>query len=174
MGPQGAAGRPAPPPERAQAGLPEGRSPTRSRSFRTRPPPSPPPRRARALEPVLEEALKAVEAYNFRVSTGQLNRLIQDALFARPYSTKGKNLKIYYATQVAARPPTFALFCNDPEIMHFSYQRYLLNRIREALPLAGTPVRLVLKSSHRRPDEAPPRRTTSRKREDSGQTEKTR
>ena len=117
------------------------------------------------LEPVLDEALKAVEAYNFRVSTGQLNRVIQDAAFARPYSSKGKQLKIYYATQVASRPPTFALFCNDPDVMHFSYQRYLLNKIREAFPLEGTPVRLVLKSSHKRPDEQTPRRTTSRKRE---------
>ena len=117
------------------------------------------------LEPVLDEALKAVEAYNFRVSTGQLNRVIQDAAFARPYTSKGKQLKIYYATQVASRPPTFALFCNDPDVMHFSYQRYLLNRIREAFPLEGTPVRLVLKSSHKRPDEMAPRKTTSRKRE---------
>ena len=117
------------------------------------------------LEPVLDEVLKAVEAYNFRVSTGQLNRVIQDAAFARPYTSKGKQLKIYYATQVASRPPTFALFCNDPEVMHFSYQRYLLNKIREAFPLEGTPVRLVLKSSHKRPDEMTPRRTTSRKRE---------
>lgn len=115
------------------------------------------------LEPVLEEALKAVEAYNFRVSTGQLNRLIQDAAFARPYSSKGKQLKIYYATQVAVRPPTFALFCNDPDVMHFSYQRYLLNKIREAFPLAGTPVRLVLKSSHKRPDEDPGARKTKSK-----------
>ena len=126
------------------------------------------------LEPVLDEALKAVEAYNFRVSTGQLNRVIQDAAFARPYTSKGKQLKIYYATQVASRPPTFALFCNDPDVMHFSYQRYLMNRIREAFPLEGTPVRLVLKSSHKRPDEMPVRRTTSRKREDSLQTEKIR
>lgn len=102
------------------------------------------------LEPVLDEVLKAVEAYNFRVSTGQLNRLIQDAVFARPYSSKGKQLKIYYATQVASRPPTFAVFCNDPDVMHFSYQRYLMNKIRDAFPLAGTPIRLIAKSSHKR------------------------
>ncbi|RYZ63493.1 MAG: hypothetical protein EOP09_17585, partial [Proteobacteria bacterium] len=129
------------------------------------------------LEPVLDEALKAVEAYNFRVSTGQLNRLIQDAAFARPYTSKGRQLKIYYATQVSVRPPTFALFCNDPDIMHFSYQRYLLNKIREAFPLEGTPVRLVLKNSHKREvDGQTIRRTTStkRKREDSLQTEEKR
>lgn len=100
------------------------------------------------LEPVLEEIMKAVEAYNFRVATGQLNRLISDAVFARPYTTKGRALKIYYATQVAARPPTFVLFVNDPELLHFSYERYLANKIREAFPLAGTPIRIRAKSSH--------------------------
>jgi GTP-binding protein len=104
------------------------------------------------LEPVLDTVLKAVESYSFRVSTGQLNRLIQDAVFARPYTTRGKVLKIYYATQVSTRPPTFALFCNDPEIMHFSYQRYLMNKIRESYPLEGTPIRLILKASHKRPE----------------------
>jgi len=100
------------------------------------------------LEPVLDEVLKAVEAYNFRISTGQLNRLIQEAAFARPYTSKGRALKIYYATQVSTRPPTFMLFVNDPELLHFSYQRYLLNKIREAYPLAGTPIRIRAKSSH--------------------------
>ncbi len=102
------------------------------------------------LEPVLHEVLKAVEAYNFRVSTGVLNRLIGDACFARPYTSKGRALKIYYSTQVSVRPPTFALFCNDPDLMHFSYQRYLMNKIREALPVAGTPIRMVLKASHKK------------------------
>jgi GTPase len=102
------------------------------------------------LGPVLDAVLKALESYSFRISTGQLNRLIQDATFERPYTTKGKALKIYYSTQVSTRPPTFALFCNDPEIMHFSYQRYLLNKIRAVYPLEGTPIRLQLKSSHKR------------------------
>lgn len=100
------------------------------------------------LEPVLDEVIRAQEAYCFRVSTGRLNRLIQDAIFSRPYSTKGKNLKIYYSTQVSTRPPTFAMFCNDPEIMHFSYERYLANKIREAFPLEGSPIRIVKKASH--------------------------
>jgi len=100
------------------------------------------------LEPVLDEILKAQEAYSFRVSTGQLNRLIQDATFARPYTTKGRPLKIYYATQVSTRPPTFMLFVNNPDLLHFSYERYLMNKIREAFPLAGTPVRIKVKSSH--------------------------
>ena len=100
------------------------------------------------LEPVLDEILKAQEAYNFRVSTGQLNRLIQDAVFARPYTSKGRALKIYYATQVSTRPPTFVLFVNEPELLHFSYERYLLNKIRAVFPLAGTPIRIRTKSSH--------------------------
>lgn len=104
------------------------------------------------LAPVLDEVLRTQEAYSFRVSTGQLNRLIQDAVFSRPYSSKGKILKIYYATQVSTRPPSFVLFCNDPEILHFSYIRYLTNKIRDAFPLQGTPIRITAKSSHKKPE----------------------
>ncbi len=104
------------------------------------------------LEPVLDEILRAQEAYSFRVSTGLLNRLIQDATFARPYTSKGRALKIYYATQVSTRPPTFVLFVNDPDLLHFSYERYLLNKIRAAFPLEGTPVRIRTKSSHGKDD----------------------
>jgi GTP-binding protein len=58
-------------------------------------------------------------------------------------------LKIYYATQVQTRPPTFVMFCNDTELFHFSYERYLLNKIREAFPLEGTPVRIWARASHK-------------------------
>ncbi len=102
------------------------------------------------LAPCLDTVLRALESYSFRISTGALNRLIQDALFSRPYTTKGRALKVYYSTQVATRPPTFVLFCNDPEIMHFSYQRYLMNKIRAEHPLEGSPIRLFLRSSHER------------------------
>jgi len=102
------------------------------------------------LEPVLDAVLQAVENYSFRLTTGQVNRLIQDALFSRPYTSKGKALKIYYSTQVSTRPPTFALFCNDPELLHFSYERYLINKIRAAYPLEGTPIRVVARHSHKR------------------------
>ncbi|MBS1717093.1 MAG: ribosome biogenesis GTPase Der [Armatimonadetes bacterium] len=104
------------------------------------------------LEPVLDAAIQAVENYNFRISTGQLNRIVQDAVFERPYTTRGRPLKIYYATQVSTRPPTIAVFCNDPDLMHFSYQRYLMNKIRAVYPMPGTPVRLILKSSHSKED----------------------
>jgi GTP-binding protein len=102
------------------------------------------------LEPVLDAVIQAVENYSFRLSTGQLNRLIQDALFSRPYTSKGRVLKIYYATQVITRPPTFALFCNDPDLLHFSYERYLMNKIREAFPLEGTPIKISARHSHKR------------------------
>jgi GTP-binding protein len=103
------------------------------------------------LEPILDEVLKAQEAYSFRVSTGQLNRIIQEATFSRPYSTGGKALKIYYCSQVTTRPPTFVLFCNDPELLHFSYLRYLQNKLRAVLPLEGTPIRIRAKTSHKKP-----------------------
>ncbi len=101
------------------------------------------------LEPALDTVLMALESYNFRIATGPLNRLIQDATYERPYSTKGKALKIYYATQVSTRPPTFALFVNNKDLVHFSYERYLMNKIRAAYPMEGTPIRMVIKSSHK-------------------------
>ena len=105
------------------------------------------------LEPALDTVLSALESYNFRISTGQLNRLIQDAIFDRPHVTKGRQFKVYYSTQVSTAPPTFVLFCNDPDIMHFSYHRYLLNKIRNLFPLQGTPIRLFARSSHKDKDE---------------------
>jgi GTPase len=100
------------------------------------------------LEPALKTVLKALENYSFRMSTGALNRLIQDAVYERPHSSKGRAFKVYYATQVSTKPPTFVLFCNDPDLMHFSYKRYLENRLRKVNPLVGTPIRLIARSSH--------------------------
>lgn len=94
------------------------------------------------LERVLDNVLLAVDSWSFRIATGPLNRLFQDALFERPYTSKGKILKIYYVTQVAVRPPTFVLFCNDPELLHFSYKRYLENRLRKEYPMLGTSIRI--------------------------------
>lgn len=104
------------------------------------------------LEPVLDKVVQAVESWNTRISTGQLNRLIQDAIFSRPYTSKGKSFKVYYVTQVSARPPTFVLFCNDPELLHFSYKRYLENQLRETYPMPGTPIRVYARSSHSKED----------------------
>jgi len=106
-------------------------------------------RESAGLTPVLDTVLRAMENYSFRISTGQLNRMIQEAVFARPYTTKGRALKIYYATQVSTRPPHFALFVNDPDLVHFSYERYILNQIRSAFPLEGTPIKITVKASHK-------------------------
>lgn len=102
------------------------------------------------LQPVLRTVLKVLENYSFRLSTGVFNRLIEEAMYRRPYSSKGKSFKVYYATQVGTRPPHFILFCNDPDLMHFSYKRYLENQIRRQYPLEGTPIRLTARSSHER------------------------
>lgn len=81
-----------------------------------------------------------------RVPTGTLNEVIGEAmLLNQPPSDKGKRLKIFYATQASVKPPTFVLFINDKELMHFSYQRYIENRIRENFGFEGTPIRFIFK-----------------------------
>ncbi len=104
------------------------------------------------LEAALETCMEAVDNYNFRISTGALNRIIRDAVYERPYSTKGRPLRIYYATQTSTAPPRFLLFCNDPTRVHFSYQRYLENRIRKEFPMEGTPIFIDFRSSHPKDD----------------------
>lgn len=101
------------------------------------------------MEPVLDMVMEAMESYTFRIPTGRLNRLFQTAAFERPYSSKGKSLKIYYATQATTKPPTFILFVNDPDLLHFSYLRYLENRLRAEFPMEGTPIRLVVRERKR-------------------------
>lgn len=88
----------------------------------------------------------AVEQNALRISTSVLNEVIRDAVQLNPPpSDKGKRLKILYATQSSVKPPTFVLFVNDPEIMHFSYERFLENKIRENFGFEGTPIRFVVK-----------------------------
>ena len=83
---------------------------------------------------------------NMRIQTGVLNEIIQEAcVMQQPPSDKGHMLKIYYATQVAVKPPTFVLFVNSKELMHFSYSRYLENRIRDAFGFKGTPLRIIVR-----------------------------
>jgi len=83
------------------------------------------------------------EQHSLRIQTHVLNDVISDAVAINPPPTdKGKRLRINYATQVATKPPTIVIFVNDPEIMHFSYERYLENKIRAAFNFEGTPVRL--------------------------------
>ena len=81
-----------------------------------------------------------------RISTGMLNDIVNEAvLMNQPAISGGRRLKIYYATQVSVKPPTFALFVNEPSLMHFSYQRYLENQIRKAFSFEGTPIRFLLR-----------------------------
>ena len=79
-----------------------------------------------------------------RIQSAVLNDVLMDALAANPTPTvNGKRLRVYYATQVAVAPPTFVIFVNDPDLMHFSYQRYLENRIRAAFDFTGTPIHVI-------------------------------
>jgi len=81
-----------------------------------------------------------------RISTGMLNDIINEAVLVnQPAVSGGRRLKVYYVTQVSVKPPTFALFVNEPSLMHFSYQRYLENQIRKAFGFEGTPVRFLLR-----------------------------
>ncbi len=85
-------------------------------------------------------------AHNTHISTGALNDIINEAVNKNQApSDKGKRLKIYYATQAKGAPPTFVLFVNDKELMHFSYLRYLENQIRKAFDLTGTPVKFIVR-----------------------------
>ncbi len=87
------------------------------------------------------------QQYTARINTGQVNRIIERALRqTEPPLHKGRRLKFNYTTQVAAKPPTFVCFVNHPEAVHFSYQRYLLNQIREATGLDKTPLRLIFRA----------------------------
>ncbi|MCR4435831.1 MAG: ribosome biogenesis GTPase Der [Clostridiales bacterium] len=81
---------------------------------------------------------------SFRVSTGMLNDLVNEAVaMVQPPSDKGKRLKIYYMTQSGIKPPTFVLFINDMELMHYSYERYLENQLRKNFGFEGTPIRFI-------------------------------
>jgi GTPase len=85
----------------------------------------------------------ASENHAKRVDTSVLNDVIMDAVAMNPTPTdKGRRLKIYYTTQVAVKPPTFVVFVNEPELLHFSYERFLENRIREAFGFEGTPIKI--------------------------------
>lgn len=105
----------------------------------------------------VRELLKTIEkvgaAFRRRIETGKLNRTLREAMLRHsPPSRKGKLLKIYYCTQVRTAPPTFALFVNDPELMHLSYQRFLINQLRDEFDFTGTPIRLLIRSRRREED----------------------
>lgn len=98
------------------------------------------------IHKVLPAALQVQEERLVRLSTSQLNQILQQAQDQHPApSQAGRQLKIYYGTQVRSDPPTFLLYVNDPKLGHFSYLRYLENRLREVYPFIGTPIRLVMR-----------------------------
>ena len=98
------------------------------------------------IDRLFEAIVAANENASLRIRTGMLNELLAQATTrVQPPSDKGKRLKIYYMTQASVKPPTFVFFCNNAELFHFSYQRYLENRIREAFGLEGTPVRMIIR-----------------------------
>ncbi|MFV9510700.1 ribosome biogenesis GTPase Der [Tepidibacillus sp. LV47] len=101
--------------------------------------------RVHKILPLVNEV---AEAHSMRVSTSILNDVIADAIMMTPPpSDKGKRLKIKYVTQVAVKPPTFVIFVNNKELMHFSYERYLENKLREAFGFEGTPIRLITRDT---------------------------
>ncbi|MBR6256538.1 MAG: ribosome biogenesis GTPase Der [Lachnospiraceae bacterium] len=97
--------------------------------------------------PKLYDMIDAVtENHAMRIQTGVLNEIVSEAAaLQQPPSDKGKRLKIYYTTQASVKPPTFVIFVNDKELMHFSYVRYLENKIREAFGFSGTPLRFIIR-----------------------------
>ena len=87
-----------------------------------------------------------IENHSLRVATGVLNEIMAEAVaLNQPPSDKGKRLRLYYITQVSVKPPTFVIFVNDKELMHFSYTRYIENKIREAFGFKGTPLKFIIR-----------------------------
>jgi len=101
-------------------------------------------KRTQTLIPVIDEVN---ESHSIRIQTNVLNDVIMDAVAMNPTPThNGSRLKIFYATQVAVKPPTFVVFVNDPELLHFSYERFLKNRLRESFAFVGTPIHIIARA----------------------------
>ncbi len=105
------------------------------------------------VERVIPQALAVHEASRYRLPTAELNRIVREAIARhQPPSKGGRRLKVYYVSQPGTRPPTFVFHVNDPDLVHFSYERYLENALRKAYPFPGTPLRLIFRP-RRREDE---------------------
>lgn len=99
------------------------------------------------VEKIMPSVLEVFENNTRRITTGVLNEIIQKAILTQePPTKKGKKLKILYATQAEISPPTFVVFVNDATLVHFTYQRFLENRLRAAINFEGTPIKLIFKS----------------------------
>ena len=102
------------------------------------------------IQTILPEIDKVHDYSLMRIQTNVLNEVLMDAqLMTPPPTHNGKRLKIYYASQVAVAPPTFVLFVNEPELLHFSYQRFLENRLREAFSFEGTTLKIIARERNR-------------------------
>ncbi len=101
----------------------------------------------------IETAIEAAHNHAHRIPTGELNRLMREATERRPLMEHGRQFKIYYATMPRVKPPTVLLFCNDADLMHFSYKRYLENQLRLVYPLQGTPIRIQARKAENKDKE---------------------
>ena len=98
------------------------------------------------INKLIENIIMVNENHALRISTGLLNDVLYEAMaMQQPPADKGKQLKIYYMTQVSVKPPTFVLFVNDKELLHFSYKRYIENQMRDAFGFVGTPIHFIVR-----------------------------
>jgi GTP-binding protein len=97
----------------------------------------------RGMDDLLETCADVANNHALRIATGELNRAIHDAVERRPYTRRGRQFKVFYATMPAVKPPTVILFVNDPKATHLSYMRYLENQLRAEFGFAGTPLRIL-------------------------------
>jgi GTP-binding protein len=108
----------------------------------------------RGTRKLIEAAKAALTEHGKRISTSEMNRFFEEVLEHHPPPIhKGKAVRLYYITQASVRPPTFVVSTNEPDAVHFSYQRYVANRIRERFGFEGTPIRVVYRRKRRRGDE---------------------
>ncbi|HEY7779140.1 MAG TPA: ribosome biogenesis GTPase Der [Ktedonobacterales bacterium] len=116
------------------------------------------------VAPILDQALRIYEERQRRIPTAQLNEIVRDSVQRHPPPvSQGRAMKVYYATQAEVSPPTFVFFVNDPTLNHFSYERYLENRLRDAFGFEGTTIRLQFRRRTQRDDEERPRRAAPRR-----------
>jgi GTP-binding protein len=103
-------------------------------------------RTGQRLNKIYETIDMVIENQNMRIQTGVLNEILTEAVaMQQPPSDKGKRLKLYYITQVSVKPPTFVIFVNDKQLMHFSYTRYIENKIRDTFSFRGTTLRFIIR-----------------------------
>ena len=115
------------------------------------------------VDKVLTETALVAEHHAFRIPTPELNRIVREAIDAHPPTRHGQKLKVLYSTQARVKPPTFVFFVNDPELVHFSFERHIENKLREAYNFEGTPLRLRWRARHDENDKRPRSRGPGRR-----------